>query len=215
MNVLFAGCFINVCWLIGCFSYAAEERKIWPCCCYDKREHSVDSWRVQWLHIRRHGDIQVPRGHSTTSGMKRYDMIWYDTINGNILLTVGGYSSYTLGDMVTYKFPGVIAPPQVWYDMIWYDMIWYDKWKHIVYSRRIQWLHIRGHGDIQVPRGHSTTSGMIRYDMIQYDTINGNILLTVGGYSGYTLGDMVTYKFPGVIAPPQVWYNVIWYNMIR
>ena len=146
------------------------------------------------------------------------------TINGNILLTVGGYSGYTLGDMVTYKFPGVIAPPQVWYDTIWYDMIRYDKWKHTVDSWRIQWLHIRGHVDIQVPRGHSATSGMIRYlvqydmiryDMIWYDTINGNILLTVGGYIGYTLGDMLTYKFPGVIAPPQVWYDMIRYDMIR
>jgi len=33
---------------------------------------------------------------------------------------------------------------------------------------------------------------------------NGNLLLVVGGYSGYVMGDLRVFKFPPTIAPPLV-----------
>lgn len=35
-------------------------------------------------------------------------------------------------------------------------------------------------------------------------SINGNIIVIIGGYSGYPHGDVIAYKFPGVVAPPNV-----------
>lgn len=34
--------------------------------------------------------------------------------------------------------------------------------------------------------------------------IHGNIMVIIGGFSGYPHGDVIAYKFPGVVAPPNV-----------
>ena len=35
-------------------------------------------------------------------------------------------------------------------------------------------------------------------------TAYGNLLLVAGGFSGYVRGDLVAFKFPSYVAPPQV-----------
>jgi len=36
---------------------------------------------------------------------------------------------------------------------------------------------------------------------------HGNMLLVSGGYAGYVRGDLIAFKFPPVIAPPEVSLN--------
>ena len=39
--------------------------------------------------------------------------------------------------------------------------------------------------------------------------VHGNIMVIIGGFSGYPHGDIIAYKFPGVVAPPEVSWLIL------
>ncbi|KAK3088685.1 hypothetical protein FSP39_022382 [Pinctada imbricata] len=92
-------------------------------------------------------------------------------------------------------------------------MVVYGGYVHIhqeeekCYDEKVYLYHLGCHQWVNHPLVHSSTNSDTlpsggRFGHVAL-VVNSNIMVVVGGYRGHAMGDMISYKFPGVIAPPE------------